>query len=56
MQSFVNGHGYYKLSNGSELAHKGDNAMDWDHVRQLYKEGHDIESHGMQQRPEVIIL
>lgn len=48
--SFVNGHGYYKLSDGSELAHKGDNAMDWDHVRQLYNEGHDIESHGMQHR------
>lgn len=48
--SFINGQGYYKLSNGSELAHKGDNAMDWDHVKQLYKEGHDIESHGMQHR------
>lgn len=48
--SFVNGDGYYKLSNGSELAHKGDNAMEWDQIRQLHEEGRDIESHGMEHR------
>ena len=48
--SFVNGDGYYKLSNGNELVHKGDNAMEWDQIGQLHKEGHDIESHGMEHR------
>lgn len=48
--SFVEGDGYHKLSNGSELRSKGTNAMNWDEIRQLYKEKHDIQSHGMEHR------
>ncbi len=48
--SFVEGSGYHKLADGSELIHAADNAMDWDQIKQLDKEGHDIESHGMEHR------
>lgn len=48
--SFVEGSGYHKLADGSELLHAADNAMDWDQIKQLYKEGHDIESHGKEHR------
>jgi hypothetical protein len=48
--SFVEGSGYHKLSNGSELKSKGVNAMNWDEIRQLYEEGHDIQSHGLEHR------
>ena len=48
--SFVEGSGYHKLADGSELIHAADNAMDWDQIKQLHKEGHDIESHGKEHR------
>jgi len=53
--SFIDGAGYHKLSNGSELYHNISNpetniAMSWDEIKQLYKEGHDIESHGKEHR------
>jgi len=48
--SFVDGNGYYKLANGTEILHDLDNAMSWDQIRLLHKEGHDIESHGMEHR------
>lgn len=48
--SFVEGSGYHKLANGSELLHEADNAMDWDQIRQLQEEGHDIESHGKEHK------
>jgi peptidoglycan/xylan/chitin deacetylase (PgdA/CDA1 family) len=48
--SFVEGSGYHKLADGSELLHAADNAMNWDQIRQLHKEGHDIESHGKEHR------
>lgn len=48
--SFVEGSGYHKLDNGSELKHEADNAMSWDQVKQLRDEGHDIESHGKEHR------
>lgn len=48
--SFVEGSGYHKLADGSELLHESDNAMEWDQIKQLHKEGHDIESHGKKHR------
>ena len=48
--SFVDGNGYYKLANGTEVLYQLDNPMNWDEIRQLHKEGHDIESHGMEHR------
>jgi hypothetical protein len=48
--SFVEGSGYHKLSNGTELQTQGGNAMNWDEIRQLYQEGHDIQSHGVEHR------
>jgi hypothetical protein len=48
--SFVEGAGYHKLSNGSELKSGSTNALNWDQIRQLYEEGHDIQSHGMEHR------
>lgn len=48
--SFVEGTGYHKLSNGSELYHNYTNSMHWDQIRQLYKEGHDVQSHGLEHR------
>ena len=41
---------YYKLLNGSEVLDEFDNPMNWDQIRTLYNEGHDMESHGMQHR------
>jgi peptidoglycan/xylan/chitin deacetylase (PgdA/CDA1 family) len=48
--SYVDGNGYYKLSGGKERLLDIDNAMSWDQLRRLDKEGHDIESHGMNHR------
>jgi peptidoglycan/xylan/chitin deacetylase (PgdA/CDA1 family) len=48
--SFVEGAGYHKLSNGTELKSGGTNALNWDQIRQLHKEGHDIQSHGMEHK------
>jgi hypothetical protein len=48
--SFVEGAGYHKLSNGTELRSQGTNALNWDQIRQLYQEGHDIQSHGMEHK------
>jgi len=48
--SFVEGAGYHKLSNGSELKSGSTNALNWDQIRQLYEEGHDIQSHGMEHK------
>lgn len=48
--SFVEGSGYHKLSNNTELRSQGTNSMNWDQIRQLYKDGHDIQSHGMEHR------
>lgn len=48
--SFVEGSGYHKLSNGSELKSGNTNALNWDQIRQLYEEGHDVQSHGMEHR------
>jgi Polysaccharide deacetylase len=48
--SFVEGAGYYKLSNRTELLHDFNNAMSWNQIRQLHNEGHEIESHGMEHR------
>jgi hypothetical protein len=54
--NFIDGGGYYRLSNGSELFHNNSNPvtnigrMSWDQIKQLYKEGHDIESHGKEHR------
>jgi peptidoglycan/xylan/chitin deacetylase (PgdA/CDA1 family) len=48
--SFVQGGSYYKLANNTEIQHKFDNAMSWNEIRQLHKEGHDIGSHGMEHR------
>ena len=48
--SFIDGRGYYKLSNGTEILHDFDNAMSWNQIRTLHKDGHDIESHGMEHR------
>ena len=48
--SFIDGDGYYKLLNGSEVLDKSDDPMNWDQIRTLYNEGHDIQSHGMQHR------
>jgi Polysaccharide deacetylase len=48
--SFVEGSGYHKLSNGSELKSGSTNALNWDQIRQLYEEGHDIQSHGMEHK------
>ena len=48
--SFVEGTGYHKLSNGTELYHNYTNSMNWDQIRQLYEEGHDVQSHGMEHR------
>jgi hypothetical protein len=48
--SFVEGAGYHKLSNGSELESENTNALNWDQIRQLYEEGHDIQSHGMEHK------
>lgn len=48
--SFVDGAGHYKTSKLKEVKHDSPNAMSWDEVKQLYNEGHDIESHGMEHR------
>jgi peptidoglycan/xylan/chitin deacetylase (PgdA/CDA1 family) len=48
--SFVEGEGYYKLTKGEEKLHDFNNAMSWDQIGQMHKEGHDIESHGMEHR------
>ncbi|HXV88618.1 MAG TPA: polysaccharide deacetylase family protein [Nitrososphaeraceae archaeon] len=48
--SFVEGAGYHKLSNGSELKSGSTNALNWDQIRQLYEDGHDIQSHGMEHK------
>jgi len=48
--SFIDGNGYYKLLNGSKVLDEFDNPMNWDQIRTLYNEGHDIESHGVQHR------
>jgi hypothetical protein len=48
--SFIDGNGYYKLSNGTEILDKSVTPMSWDQLRLLYKQNHDIESHGMEHR------
>jgi peptidoglycan/xylan/chitin deacetylase (PgdA/CDA1 family) len=53
--SFIQGSGFHKLDNGSELYHDTSNsdsngAMSWDEIKQMYEEGHDIESHGNEHR------
>lgn len=53
--SFIDGSGYFKLSNGSQMYHNTSNsgdsiAMSWDEIRQLYREGHDVESHGKEHK------
>ena len=47
--SFIDGNGYYELSNGSEILDY-DNPMTWEEIRILQNEGHSIESHGMEHR------
>ena len=46
--SFIDGNFYYKLQDGKEVLHYFDDAMNWNEIQTLDKEGHDIESHGMQ--------
>lgn len=48
--SFIDGNGYYKLAGGREELEDSFTPMNWDQVRLLSKEGHDIESHGMEHR------
>lgn len=48
--SFVEGNIYYKLQDGREVLHQFDVAMSWNDIQTLDKEGHDIESHGMEHR------
>jgi peptidoglycan/xylan/chitin deacetylase (PgdA/CDA1 family) len=48
--SYIDDNGYYKLSRGREILIDPDNAMNWDQIRQLDKEGHNIESHGMEHK------
>lgn len=48
--SFIDGNGYYKLANGREELEDRFTPMNWDQIRLLSKEGHDIESHGMEHR------
>ncbi len=48
--SFVDGSGYHKLADGNETYHEADNAMNWDQIRQLQEEEHDIEAHGKEHR------
>ncbi len=53
--SFIQGSGFHKLDNGSESYHDISNsdsnkAMSWDEIKQMYEEGHDIESHGNEHR------
>lgn len=48
--SFIDGNGYYKLSDGREELEDSFTPMNWDQIRLLSEEGHDIESHGMEHR------
>ena len=48
--SFIDGKGYYELANGTERFTIAEVPMNWDEIIQLQKEGHDIESHGMEHR------
>ena len=48
--SFIEGNTYYKLQDGREVLHQFDVAMNWSEIQTLYKDGHDIESHGMEHR------
>ncbi|MDW0120736.1 MAG: polysaccharide deacetylase family protein [Nitrososphaeraceae archaeon] len=48
--NFIDGNGYYKLENGKEELEDSFTPMNWDQIRLLSKEGHDIESHGMEHR------
>ena len=49
--SFIDGKGYYRLNNGTEVINDDyENAMSWDQIRILQNEGHSIESHGMEHR------
>lgn len=49
--SFIDGDGYYRLDDGTEVLNDDyENAMNWDQVRVLQSEGHSIESHGMEHR------
>jgi hypothetical protein len=50
--SFVDRNGYYDLSGGKEFFRSTDDVepMNWDEIKILEHEGHDIQSHGMNHR------
>ena len=48
--SFIDGKGFFKLLNGIEVLDEFDIAMNWDHIRTQYNEGHYMESHDMRHR------